>query len=443
MQRRLIQFGYIFLILIILVLGYQMIQEVKIKGEFTIHDLKPVEFTDDNYFYMLFALLEPPDVNIESREIKDKYRHLFYIAKSDHKYQTALSKEGDKHRKIWKQKRIKGLGINVQGLYFTDQMDEIKKRSGYIKELIKKYQVVLDRFESFINKDNITDCLPLTYKYNWISQLVVSYLPRLYLGKCMLEIHESGDFVSGTHKILQLINAGYQLIKSARIENSGYFLYMTSIYFNAINNIIRLQDCPPEVNRLIIKELPVLNAEDLNQKNRFIYSYLSFKKRIIRFKFKYLIFLPKRKILTVKSYIIKTLLKGREMLPFQNQMFLDSLDHELVDFHNILDNRPLVRTFIRRNELSKYSIIYPFRYMVINNLVRIIAEYKLRYDQNLSIDENFKKLDTYKKYPDPFTGEPYRINLNKGYIYSIGTDFVDDKDDDIYYHHKDIIMRFK
>ena len=139
-------------------------------------------------------------------------------------------------------------------------------------------------------------------------------------------------------------------------------------------------------------------------------------------------------------------IKARKKLPYKNRRFLETVDKEKKRIEIILNEGPLMGDFVLDYLLGKYNMLYPFKYLVLNDLLKIVAEYQIKYDPTLTIKENFKKLDTYQKKVDIFTGEPYKINPGKGYIYSIGInafEYKNSKELASYESSPSILMRFK
>ena len=84
--------------------------------EYTAADLTPDDFSAANGYYLLWALAEPPDVDIESAAVRQKYRALF-----DPKMGAAANRKG------WNHENYKGMF----GTNFMQPRNRLSKKRDY------------------------------------------------------------------------------------------------------------------------------------------------------------------------------------------------------------------------------------------------------------------------------------------------------------------------
>ena len=77
MKQKIIKYGILVFVLVLIYFGYSIYHGGSVRGAFTEKDLVPASFEPGNGFYLFLALPEPPGIDIHSPQVIDKYRAIY------------------------------------------------------------------------------------------------------------------------------------------------------------------------------------------------------------------------------------------------------------------------------------------------------------------------------------------------------------------------------
>lgn len=167
MKRKLIKYSILVSSLLMLYLGYIAYQGPSVKGELTEKDLPPVSFEPDNGFYILRALLEPPEVEVPSPGVITKYREIYdldKVQKIRKHIRKATEKEKEDLRKIepyWKllNQIFKVYNFAENYRQKKDILAYYLSRKKDVKKIEEGCSFFLKRYYRLINSEKISNTI--------------------------------------------------------------------------------------------------------------------------------------------------------------------------------------------------------------------------------------------------------------------------------------------
>ena len=234
------------------------------------NDLIPTTFNKNNGFYMILALAEPSDVDIQSDKIINKYRRLFdprfdkkrFIKKWDYR----------QHQKLFDRYLRKSRFINQ---YKKDWIEFVNFRKKEIENLKEDFSFFIERYQRLLDMEIISDFTDPSFRINGVALLTIS---RLYTALKIIDTQKSAGNVKN---ILTQISFTKKLIKTSRslyLNSIGKTILQESL--KATNSLMNQKECPPEIFSLVFQELKPLKYYELGSRNAFISYYLAVGKWI-------------------------------------------------------------------------------------------------------------------------------------------------------------------
>lgn len=433
MKRRLIKYGILVFVLIMLYFGYLLYQGSPVKGEFTEKDLAPASLEPDNGFYIFLAFLEPPEVDIYSPEVIAGYRETFNspgVQNTWGNFREAIKRGEDAFKKIEKyDKLLKQFWKLYNPLkhplqkkdplaHFLSVKQDIEKIKEGCSFLLKRYQALMDakKVEDFSHPGIYFS----TYEHNKI----IIQVHRLFYVVNIIDAAE-GQWEPAVGNILKEISFYHRFLKTARSDR-GYGNYyiawrMLCDTYELLPRLLNHKSCPENVYARTLAGLQAIPNRTFTHRNAVISTYIA-NAAILNQQESWKIYIPRNRIKQYYLNAYKRLLELGDQPPFQRRETVENTVRQMM-----ADKKIPFDIFDEWGPLKRIERIIrlPYQTRALNDLICISAELYLKYDPRLTLEKNLEKLDTYKAI-DPFSGTPYRCNPEKRVLYSIGPNRSDD-----------------
>ncbi|MFC2141108.1 hypothetical protein ACFLQP_02305 [Acidobacteriota bacterium] len=410
-------------------------------GSYREKDLEPTIFNKDNGFYMVFALSEPPGVDIHSEEIINKYRRLFDPRLGDtDRFRYRWDQEA--YRRRFHSYLRKARFINQKK---TDWITFVKSREREILALKPRFSFLLERFEKLLACDIMADFsiprfllhpnYPHEYFYPYPDKTALLTVCRLYTALRILEILEGR--IDGVQSILDQISFAKKLIQSARTSYTNLLgKKVLCLSLEALNNLMNRDDCPKEIFSRVFNGLNPLKYEEFGSRKAFIGYYLAMEEWI------------ENKLESVKRHTImgdagRLFLQKNHTkyyyfnyvsncIEYEKQPPFKWKPHQLAAKNLQKGSFWWLQNAIGKMIFSKDSIpdlrpdiLASYQTKVLYDLTRISAELHLNYTHDQPIKEILNRLESFRT-PDPYSGGPYIWDKKKAILYSVGSNRRDD-----------------
>lgn len=426
---------------------------------FTRKDIPAASFDKSNGFYIVWALPEPPDADITSDKVLEKYRKLFDPQFDNEKYMETYDLMTSK--KLYKQYYLdtyKKLGLDFRAdSTKSDWSKTVLSKKSLLSPLHPDLQVMYDRFRMMIDSKVFEDFISVDADAPLPNLLAWLHAGKLYIAVNMLTALE-GEWEKGVSNLLDMVDFGKRAVKGSRflIVNliSKAILHMP---LEAIADLMNQKDCPTSVYEMVLNRTPPLKYEEYGTRNSlicevvgFTFDYIDYPYTQIKafrpFKFWERIFLffslQKNRTKNYANEFYKQFIEMEQTLPYQWKS--DTIDMEplkvgpfwwlwnaggkilLTSYGGYTGNN-------KKGEGLYATIFKSYRKKATYDMVRISAELHLNYDPDKPVQEILRSLESYKVL-DPCSGKPYKWNDEKQLLYSIGTDRKDNGGETNNYH---------
>ncbi|NIM17684.1 MAG: hypothetical protein GTO45_37445 [Candidatus Aminicenantes bacterium] len=433
MKRRLIKYGILVFVLIMLYFGYLLYQGSPVKGEFTEKDLAPASLEPDNGFYIFLAFLEPPEVDIYSPEVIAGYRETFNSPGAQNpreQIRNAIKRGEDAFKKIEKyDKLLKQFWKLYNPLkhplqkkdplaYFLSVKEDVEKIKEGCSFLLKRYQTLMDakKVEDFSH--------PGIYFSTYEHTKIIIQVHRLFHVVNIIDAAE-GKWESAVGNILKEISFYHRFLKTARGERGygNYYFAWVVLWktYELLPRLLNHKSCPGNVYARTLAGLQAIPNRTFTHRNAVISTYIA-NVTILNQQESWKIYIPRNRIKQYYLNAYRRLLELGDQPPYQRRETVKNtirqmMGNKKIPFDIFDDWGPL--------KMMERIIRLPYQIRALNDLICICAELYLKYDPGLRLEKNLEKLDTYKAI-DPFSGTPYRCNPEKRVFYSIGPNRSDD-----------------
>lgn len=411
---------------------------------YTLNDLPAVSFRSSNGYYILWGLSEPEAVDVQSEEYMEPFRKLFDPAARDKKfletfdinpYRVKFGTYVKTIRKLRFPYRLKDDWAKVLNPQL-DKLEEVKETCAF---LLKRYRALID---SPVVED---------FTYPGFSAPVPNLLALLLTAKLYTTVSTAkalkGQWQEGAADLLAQVNFARRFISHARPHvNNLIGKAVLTLSLQGLVSLLNHAQCPEAVYLQVIEGLPPLKHREYGNRNSFIFECL----RVFEF-------------LDDSSHQERSRIGGRSLRKpgFPGTLFLqtNATKNYFHDYYSraaaydrqepyLWESDPLqelkevveakTRGFSWRfkNPVGKNlfttaannvgtAIFMSNRLRCRFEMVRILAEFQLKYSPGKKVPDVLEQLESYKL-PDPFSGKPYRWNSKQKVLYSIGIDGVDD-----------------
>ncbi|MCP4151592.1 MAG: hypothetical protein GY757_27865, partial [bacterium] len=255
-----------------------------VEDEFTIKDIKPASMEKNNGFYRLLTLIEPPETDIESHEVLEKYRDMY--APEDHAHQDSgtwgrpgfyqkwgrsyLANRGKARQTTIYMKRLSHFSYMLTRDVVKDLIKDIPR----IEKRIPQYDYLLKRYEKVLNSPKMEVFMKPTLNVAVFQQFIVLRTASFYTVVKIIDALK-GDWTPAVKGLLKQVTFAKRLIRGSRflsINTMGKTIMRKSL--RALCGLMNQKECPKEIYALISESMPPLKPEEYQLGNALIGSYL-------------------------------------------------------------------------------------------------------------------------------------------------------------------------
>jgi hypothetical protein len=420
MKQKIIKYGILVFVLVLIYFGYSIYHGGKVRGAFTEKDLSPASFEPGNGFYLFLALPEPPGVDIHSSQVIDKYRAIYDpgFKKKISPNQTAPNRVFLPGTRDHRGSYAKILKIMERDHFFGGLYSgERKKILSFKKEL----SFLLERYWRMINVEIFEDFTGPDFDLVSFPYEPYMCASGLFLAVNVCDALE-GKCETAVENILKQMVFLKKFLKTARHNHYDISMYILTSVILDLGRLIDRESCPPSLFSRVLKEMPPLSNLDFLSGNALISFYLFFANYLDNQPF-WKIYLQKER---AKQYYVdycRALTAYERECPYQRKSSWSDV------FRKIRSQRKKILFFGVDSLLENFHITrieFPhffqstYRTRVLYDLVRLSAELRLKYDPGKTIAENLESLDSYKR-----IDEPYKYSRERKVLYSFGRDCKD------------------
>jgi hypothetical protein len=433
MKRKLIKYGILVFVLIMLYFGYLLYQGGPVKGEFTVKDLAPASLGPDNGFYIFLAFLEPPEVDIYSPGVIAGYRETFNSLVSQNpreQIRNSIKRKEEAPRKIAAYEKLlqqfwKLYNPSKHPLQKKDPLAYFLSVKKDVEKIKEGCSFLLKRYRALINTKKVEDFTPPgIYFYLVEHNDIFIQVHRLFHVVNIIDAAE-GKWEPAVGNILKEISFYHRFLKTAR-SGTGYGNYYFAWRvlwdtYELLPPLLNHKSCPGNVYARTLAVLRAIPNRTFTYRNAVISTYIA-NAAILNRQESWKIYIPGNRIKQYYLNAYKRLLELGDQPPFQRRETVENTVRQMmadkkIPFDIFDEWGPL--------KMMERIIRLPYQTRAMNDLICISAELYLTYDPGLTLEKNLERLDTYKAI-DPFSGSPYRYNAEKRVLYSIGPNRSDD-----------------
>lgn len=440
----------IIVLAILLVIALNLFDDSLNPNVFTRADLPPASFDSANGFYIMWGLAEPEEVVLQSEEFTAPIRKMF-----DPEVRTINSVDTfdiSSYRKKFNKYSSTMRAVDYPRSLQEDWISKLEPQAEQLEKSRKTCQVLLKRWRDLLYAPIVED-----FTYPSPESPIPNLLPVLYTARLFTAIGTAravnGQWQEGAADLISQVDFARRFLRRGRVlVNNMITRAVLEIAIQGLVSVLNHPQCPKEVFTLVLEKLPPLKYEEYGNRNSYICECLSFynlldemsgelekvrEKNLIEKKsFFELLFLQ---VNTTKNYFYDYYSMA---LAYERQdpyLWQGDLEKEAKEF---LASKGKILFWQLKNPVGKvifsmgavstvYHLLFKsVRLRVHVDLVRILAELKLKYTPGQNAVDVLDQLDTYQTI-DPCSGKPYKWNEEKKVLYSIGTDRTDDNGEEI------------
>lgn len=420
-----------------------------------------------NGFTLLWAFAEAPGVDFRSAGTRQRIAEMAAPDLPDGDYRRKYFQWSSERRNVY------NLYWKNFSLYFPRKPEEdpcgyFSGRRTEILSLKEKYGLLLRRYDLLLTSGTIGDFTLPGRDFPLNNLILINNTCRLFLAGKLLEAME-GQWRETVEEIARNIELGRRIIAGSGIYQVHQLgKNMVDLSLRSLCSLMNRDGFPRELYPRLLERLPVLSSAAFGTLPVIDFEFRNFSLAVERMKREsridpYMLkdyfgnsvgfFTVERLINTgqwqagkIINPVLSLFLKKKETLDLYASFWSRIRWLELhppyqwppgqSDSRFDPTARPL---WWLRNALGKMMVrsAVPFPWVAINNhvyrthllkarydLTRILAEWHSRRQPGEDPQAVLGELDAFRD-PDPFSGEPYRVNPEKMVIYSIGSDRTD------------------
>lgn len=414
---------------------------------FTEADIPAASFDYSNGFYDLWTLAEPPEVDVSSPQVKEKYRKLF-----DPQFDTEKNIEAYDYNnyklmhKLFSEK-YKKIGITLVhpgGHVDRDWCREVLEKKELLSSLDPDLQVYFNRFRDMMDKPVWEDFISVKADVPLPNLLAWLHAAKLYTAVNILTALE-GDWDKGVSNLLDMVDFAKRAVKGSRfliVNLVAKAMYQLST--QAILDLMNRKECPNAIYELVLSRTPPLEYEQYGSRKTIICELAAFTFDFIDHPFRYdpyrglnfferslvLLFLQKNRTKNYANEFYKQFIEKEQAPPYTWDSYYVQIEplkegpfwwlwnaggkFLLTAYNSYTGNH-------KKND-GLYAIIFKsYLRKTYYDMMRISAELHLKYDPEKPVQEILNSLDSYKVL-DPCSGKPYIWKDDRQILYGIGLD---------------------
>jgi hypothetical protein len=428
----------------------------------------------DNGFFLVWGFAEPPGSDLSGQAFRRQLLELFrdlpknYFVRS--RFGQWLASLNNSFRENWQ----------GAGFYFPQQADAdicsfLVSRRARITERRRRFAGLQQRYELVLRSSRLEDFTPPGFELPGRSAALTASAARLFAASRLLAALDGG-WLAATEDLLQAADAGFRLVRSSRtLAANSLGKDMVELSLRALGALLSRPDCPPALAKLLLRRLPTRAADQFGTATVRAFTCLNFSTALARVK----------KDRIVDPFLLKDYFRRPAGFFALERFVAISGPRLFATFHALsafflkenetaamarsfwesvgrLEETPpwqwgSLRTLTRlratdataglfwwlRNPLGKMMMqsAVPYSFPIRQHYVYRSHSLKVRYDLTrllvqarlaagaqggLSAD-SLRRLLAAAAERDPFSGGPYRFSRERGALYSVGSDGVDDQ----------------
>lgn len=443
--------GEILLALLLLFVGFNQIDEkADPNREFTRADLAQDDFSADNGYTLLWSLPEPPGVDVNRPEIREKYLSLYDPARGAtenlKRWQPEVYK-GYYRNNYLKKKRLLEKEMHrdptedVPQNPSDDWMPRALQGTNYFREWGKAYAALLGRYEALIAAPAFQEYLPARYDAQLPNLLCWLQTAKLYDNLCLLRAGE-GDYDGAAGRLLDHLDFSRKAMAGSRVLVTRLIALATfRLNCQALASLLNQEACPPAVAAQVFARLTPLQTRETGLRECLVSEYLAFAGGLkdpgtgidslgeglasIRSRWHRLFFQPNRTFHLMHDWAVLAVELGN-VPPHRWRVPLEELRAKPRRGMWWLRNRTgKILMGVFEDDNNQVTLHKHWLARTQYDLLRISAELHARYDGSRTVAELLPTLESHRTV-DPCSGRPYRWNEAKQWLYSVGVDRQDD-----------------
>jgi hypothetical protein len=412
---------------------------------FTMKEIPEASFGKANGFYILWSFHKPPEVDINSDAIREKYQKLFDPRWDNEKYirEYDYKKERIMFNKTFSIK-FREIGILLTGvgdITRNDLCPEVESKKSLLSPLDPDLVVFYQRFRMMIDSPIFEDFVSLKADAPLPNLLAWLQAAKLYAAVNILTALE-GEWEKGVSNLLDLTDFSKRAVKASRflifnLVSKG----ILQISLQSIASLMNRKECPATVFEMVLKRTPPIKFEEFGSRQSLIcellgfthdffdrpykhkpYRFFNFWERTLLF-----FFLQENRTKNLANEYYKQYIELEQTPPYQwKSDTIRMKPFKTGPFWWLWNagGKELLSSYINYGN-GLHAVIYKsYGKKAIYDMVRISAELHLTYNPDKPVQEILNRLDSYKVL-DACSGQPYKWNDEKQVLYSIGTDRTD------------------
>ena len=435
----------IILLSVAAVVMINLFDEAPYPNPLTLANLPPATFAAGNGYYVIWGLSEPDSVDLKSEAYTTPFKRYFDPAIRDEKAYYQIFKKDDRKKFSKYSELIKTVRFPENRT--LDWFSTISPQLDTLEKAREGCAPILGRYNDLLNAPVFQDFTYPAMESPTPNLLAILRTSKLYTGLCIAKAIGGEWHEAAAGLINQAVGWRRFLPYSRVLINTLIARAVIDYSLQGLISMLNHPDCPGEVASLVLTTLAPLKFEEYSTRNCFIYDALA-----------HCAFLDdinntmdaekKKKLLTTPDFLGELFYQKNRTKNYFYEYYSRALKYDRQDPYLWQDDPGIeLRYFVEsktsglfwklKNPVGKVffaiaasstnvAIFKGLRLRAILDMVRILAELKLKYRPGDKIEDLLPQLETYKAI-DPGSGKPYKWNAEKKLLYGIGTDRIDNR----------------
>lgn len=437
--------------------------EPEARDSFTASDLPAASLGSENGFYSLWLLGEPPDADITTDETRAPIRAMFDP--------TTNNSVAIKVYEATREARLRGPERHWAGLDVKFPDDKVlpgdewagffeTNRGSFVQQKAA-CAVLLDRYATLLAMQKVEDFTTPSFDVPLPNLVLWLRVAKLYDGLQLIRAAD-GDWQGAVTALLDQIDFCRRFSAHARpLVTNLVTRAVMNVSLQALDTLLSRPDCPAPIATHVLGRLPVLGDEEFGLHNAFVFEYLALANFVDRVgseggsTIAEMVGIPAGFDPIVTLTVQRNRTKRQAASDWGLMLDLDRkapytwrspegvrLEAPMEGHLWWLRNAGGKAILTNANPSPMRAIYRTYRLKARYDMTRIAAELRARWVPGKPIRQILASLESHGS-TDPFSGKQYLYSDERGVLYSIGPDRVDDKgarDSQSLEAHSDIIV---